>query len=56
MLHKTQTTGSGENDFSKVFSSPEPKAHGDLIGWHSIRPSVRPSMRACVHIFKDILL
>ena len=28
-----------------LFSSPEPKAHGELIGysWSGVRPSVRPS-------------
>ena len=32
-----------------IFSSPEPKAQGELIVWDSsLRPSVRPS----VHTFK----
>ena len=36
-----------------IFSSPELKAHGELIGWYSrccliVRPSI--------HIFKDLLL
>ena len=35
------------------FSSPEPKAHGELIVYRSIRrPSVRPLVRPCVNIFK----
>ena len=35
------------------FSSPEPKAHGELIVYQSSRrPSVRPSVRPCVHTFK----
>ena len=29
-----------------IFSSPEPKAHGELIVYQSSR---RPSVRACVH-------
>ena len=34
------------------FSSPEPKAHGELIVYQSSRrPSVRPSVRACIHTF-----
>ena len=38
-------------DFCFVFSSPEPKALGDLIGWDSsrrpcVRPSVGPSVRS----------
>ena len=33
----------------RVFSSPEPKAHGGLIVYRSIRrPSVRPLVRASV--------
>ena len=32
-----------------IFSSPEPKAHGELIVYQSSRrPSVRPSVRPCV--------
>ena len=32
-----------------IFSSPEPKAHGELIVYRSIRrPSVRPLVRPCV--------
>ena len=32
-----------------IFSSPEPKAHGELIVYQSSRrPSVRPSVRASV--------
>ena len=32
-----------------IFSSPEPKAHGELIVYQSSRrPSVRPSVRLCV--------
>ena len=35
------------------FSSPEPKAQGELIVWDSSRrPSVLPCMRPCVHTFK----
>ena len=38
---------------SPLFSSPEPKAHGELIVYQSSRrPSVRPSVRLCVHTFK----
>ena len=34
-------------------SSPEPKAHGELIVYQSSRrPSVRASVRPCVHTFK----
>ena len=32
-----------------IFSSPEPKAQGELIVWDSMR---RPSVRAPVHTFK----
>ena len=32
-----------------IFSSPEPKAHGELIVYRSIR---RPSVRRSVNIFK----
>ena len=32
-----------------LFSSPEPKAQGELIVWDSSR---RPSVRPCVHTFK----
>ena len=36
-----------------IFSSPEPKAHGELIVYRSIRrPSVRPLVRASVNIFQ----
>ena len=38
-------------DFKKsyfIFSSPEPKAHGELIVYQSSR---RPSVRACVRLF-----
>ena len=36
-----------------LFSSPEPKAHGELIVYQSSRRlSVRPSVRLCVHTFK----
>ena len=36
-----------------VFSSPEPKAHGELIVYRSIRrPSVSASVRPSVNIFK----
>ena len=36
-----------------IFSSPEPKAQGELIVWDSSqRPSVRVSVRPCVHTFK----
>ena len=41
--------------FVHFFSSPEPKAPGELIGWEGSvvrRPSVRPS----VHNFKRLLL
>ena len=35
--------------FTSFFSSPEPKAHGELIVYRSIRrPSVRSSVRASV--------
>ena len=35
--------------FDTVFSSPEPKAHGELIVYQwSRRPSVRASVRPCV--------
>ena len=35
------------------FSSPEPKAHGELIVYQSSRrPSVGPSVGPSVHIFK----
>ena len=36
---------STSRDFYLLFSSPEPKAHGELIGypWSGVRPSVRPS-------------
>ena len=38
--------------FFGVFSSPEPKAHGELIVYQSSRrPSVRPSVRPCVRAF-----
>ena len=34
-----------------IFSSPEPKAHSELIVYQSSRcPSVRAAVRACVHI------
>ena len=37
----------------RVFSSPEPKAHGELIVYQSSRrPSVRASIRLSVHTFK----
>ena len=46
MLHtkfgENRPAGSGEEDFLWVFSSPEPKAHGELIVYRSIR---RPSVR-----------
>ena len=53
-----------ENIFSMkklmFFSSPEPKAPGELIGWEGSvvrRPSVRPSVRpSSVHNFKRLLL
>ena len=33
----------------QIFSSPEPKAHGELIVYQSSRrPCVRPSVRPCV--------
>ena len=32
-----------------ILSSPEPKAHDELIVYHSIR---RPLVRPCVNIFK----
>ena len=40
-----------------IFSSPEPKAHGELIVYQSsrrpsVRACVRPSIRASVHTFK----
>ena len=36
-----------------IFSSPELKAHGELIVYRSSRrPSVRPSVRGCVNTFK----
>ena len=34
---------------SSLFSSPESKAQGELIGWES---SGRPSVRLSVHTFK----
>ena len=38
---------------SQVFSSPEPKAYGELIVYQSSwRLSVRASMPVCVHTFK----
>ena len=38
---------------TRLFSSPEPGSQGELIGWDSSRhPSVRASVRACVHTFK----
>ena len=38
---------------NSVISSPEPKAHGELIVYRSIRrPLVRPCVRASVNIFK----
>ena len=45
-----------------LISSPEPKAHGELIVYQSsrrpsVRACVRPSVRASVHTFKhDYLL
>ena len=43
----------GSNTGSIFFSSPEPKAHGELIVYRSIRrPSVRPCVRPSVNIFK----
>ena len=37
------------SNFSSIFSSPEPKAHGELIVYRSIRrPSVSPSVRPSV--------
>ena len=37
---------------SYIISSPEPKAHGELIVYQSSRrPSVRPCVRACVRLF-----
>ena len=35
--------GQGKKANSYIFSSPEPKAQGELIGWES---SGRPSLRA----------
>ena len=41
------TTGARRLD--RLFSSPEPKAHGELIVYRSIRrPSVRPSVSPSV--------
>ena len=53
MLHTKcrgyQPAGSGEEGFRRVFSSPEPKAHGELEVYRSIRrPSVRPSVSLSV--------
>ena len=40
-----------------LFSSPEPKAHGELIAKQSSRrPSVRACVRASVHTFKHYYL
>ena len=40
-----------------IVSSPEPKAHGELIVYQSSRrPSVRVCIRASVHIFKHYYL
>ena len=44
-----------------VISSPEPKAHGELIVYQSsrrpsVRACVRPSVRASVHTFKHYFL
>ena len=38
-----------------IFSSPEPKAPGELIGWEGsvVRPSVRPSVRRPSTISND---
>ena len=42
------------SNFDNVFSSPEPKSQGELIGWElSGRPSVRLSVRPSVHTFKN---
>ena len=44
---------SGLNPPFSIFSSPEPKAQGELIGWDSSgRPSVRLSVRLPVHTFE----
>ena len=38
-----------EVDMTAIFSSPEPKAHGELIVYQaSRRPCVRLSVRPCV--------
>ena len=37
-----------QSNVAPVFSSPEPKAHGELIVYQSSR---RPSVRACVRAF-----
>ena len=40
-------------NFPDIFSSPEPKAHGELIVYQSSRrASVHPSVRPCVNTFK----
>ena len=37
----------------QIVSSPEPKAHGELIVYQSSRrPSMRLCVRECIHTFK----
>ena len=45
----TLTYFSSMSNFTKLVSSPEPKAHGELIVYRSIR---RPSVSPSVNIFK----
>ena len=54
-------TGLCRNNVKCVFSSPEPKAHGELIVYQSsrrpsVRACVRLSVRASVHTFKHYYL
>ena len=41
--------GCGVNRSNSTFSSPDPKAQGELIVWDSSR---HPCVRPCVHTFK----
>ena len=50
-LWQTVSERTDEMTNGDIFSSPEPKAQGELIGWESSgRPSVRPS----VHTFGPV--